>query len=140
MIPATTSMREFAIAKTATLLEEAVAAIQVAAGTPDEAAVHKMRVAIRRLQQALRIFRQYFKASGVKYVKDQLRAIMQIAGELRNQDIGIELVQRKRADAAVGHFKRKRGEYKQDLESLLQQYGVRDFAVDWRQKLGLDLV
>jgi hypothetical protein len=65
---------------------------------------------------------------------------MQIAGELRNQDIGIELVERKRADAAVAHFKRKRGEYKQDLESLLQQYGVRDFAVDWRQKLGLDLV
>jgi hypothetical protein len=137
MIPATTSMREYAVAKTGTLLGEAVAAIQYAAETADEPAVHKMRVAIRRLQQALRLFRQYLKSGGVEHVKTRLRAIMQIAGELRNRDIGIELL----ADAGAGtaEFAKQRLQYNEQLSDLLKEYANPELLAAWRHKLGLDL-
>jgi hypothetical protein len=138
MIPATTSMREYAVAKTGTLLEEAVAAIQHAAETPDESAVHKMRVAIRRLQQALRLFRQYLKSGGVEHVKTRLRAIMQIAGELRNRDIGIELLADAGGDTA--HFAKQRLAYNQQLSDVLEQYANPQLLEAWRHKLGLDVV
>ena len=137
MIPATTSMREYAVAKTGTLLEEAVAAIQHAAETPDESGVHKMRVAIRRLQQALRLFRQYLKSRGVKQVKTRLREIMQIAGELRNRDIGIELLEEAGSDPT--HFTKQRIHYKQQLSEVLQRYANPELLPAWREKLGLDL-
>ena len=137
MIAATTSMREYAVAKTGVLLEEAVAAIQHAAGHPDEPAVHKMRVSIRRLQQALRLFRQYLKSSGVEYVKERLRAIMQIAGELRNRDIGMELLEK--GNSAKEHFAKQRIEYQGELERLLRRYAKDGLLVAWREKLGLDV-
>ena len=38
------TMREFAIAKTSTLMDDLLSALQNAAENPDEAAVHKLRV------------------------------------------------------------------------------------------------
>ena len=123
-------MREYAVAKTGTLLEEAVAAIQ-ARGDPDEKAVHKMRVAIRRFQQALRLFRQYLKNRGVKYVKTRLREIMQIAGELRNRDIGIQLLEAAGSDPT--HFAKQRLHYNQQLSDVLKGYTNSELLRAWRR-------
>jgi CHAD domain-containing protein len=136
MIPAATSMREYAVTKTSALLEDAVSAIQHAAKTPDETAVHKMRVSIRRLQQAIRLFRQYLAPAGVEDVKDRLRAVMEIAGELRNRDIAIGLVNDAGGDAS--HPSKQRQEYQLKLDHVLKRYAKRDMASDWRTKLGLD--
>jgi hypothetical protein len=137
MIAGTTAMREFAVTKTGALLEDAVSAIQHAATTPDETAVHKMRVSIRRLQQAIRLFRQYLDADGATYVKDRLRAVMEIAGELRNRDIGIGLVTDGGGNTVA--LSNERLQYKHKLEDHLKRYAKPDLSSSWRRKLGLDV-
>ena len=131
-------MREYGISKTVTLLDEAVQAIQRAAETSDEEAVHKMRVSIRRLQQALRLFRQYMKRDGIEYVKDRLRALMTPAGELRNRDIAVGLVDEAGGDTT--QVFQQRIEYKQELDSVLKRYAKPELGSVWREKLGLDQV
>lgn len=133
--PAAT-MRDYAVAKTGALLDEAAAAITSAARTPDEEAVHKMRVSIRRLQQAIRLFRQYFDSRGFEHVKDRMRAIMEVAGELRNRDIAMKLVAD--ADGDTGELAAQRLAYKEKLDDVLKRYLNSDLSRSWREKLGMD--
>ena len=93
------SMEAFAVAKTRELLDSAVQAIGRAAESPDPEAVHKMRVAIRRLQQALLVFRDFLRKKGVKRIRREVKAIMKPAGELRNYDIALGLLKKSGQDA-----------------------------------------
>jgi CHAD domain-containing protein len=95
-----------------------------------------MRVSIRRLQQAIRLFRQYLDRDGVDHVKDRLRAVMEIAGHLRNRDIGIGLVTE--GGGQTGRLSDQRLEYQRKLEDLLKRYAKPDLSFIWRERLGLD--
>ena len=56
-------MELLAISKVEELIDTAVFALHDALRLHEADAVHRMRVSIRRLQQALRLFEQYFKLS-----------------------------------------------------------------------------
>lgn len=129
-------MREYAIAKTGALLNSAAEAIEHASHTPDEDAVHKMRVSIRRLQQAIRLFKQYLEEDGVTHVKHRLRAIMEVAGELRNRDIAMALVTKAGGDDT--ELAAQRLAYQKQLETVLKRYAKTHLAQAWREKLGLE--
>lgn len=130
------TMREYAISKILVLMDDLVAALKLAAEAPDEEAVHKLRVAIRRFQQALRLFRQYLKAGGVEKIKTKLQAIMQIAGELRNHDIAIGLTKDAGGNAIA--LADQRAEYDQQLATAVRPLVVTTLARKWRRQLGLD--
>jgi CHAD domain-containing protein len=136
---ATESMGEYAVAKVSVLLEDVVSAIQGAANEPAMETVHKMRVAIRRLQQGLRLFRPYVRKSGADQIKQELRDIMKIAGELRNYDIAIGLVNEKHGESndITESLSGERLKAEQRLADGLQRYANRDRSLRWRSKLGL---
>ncbi len=129
-------MREYALAKVTTLFDAFAKNLHKAADTADEDAVHKMRVSIRRLQQAIRLFAQYLDTDGVETVKADLRSIMQAAGELRNRDIAIALLSEMGAD--ISHFEQEREEWNHRLVSVLRGYTEGNAPAGWRHSLGLE--
>jgi CHAD domain-containing protein len=134
------SMRDFALLKTSSLLDDLVFAITAAGRSPDVDTVHKMRVAIRRLQQALRLFGIYLRKSGVAQIKKELRVIMDVAGELRNRDIAIKVVGEAGGDpeTLLKKVHEERSELKDEFARVLQQYAKPDLALRWRSQLGVE--
>jgi hypothetical protein len=129
-------MREYGASKTLALMDDLISALQHAAAEPSEEAVHKVRVAIRRFQQAVRLFRQYLKQDGVKKIDSKLREIMEIAGELRNRDIAIGLIAGAGGSTIV--LADERAGYDQQFTALLRPLADPALASKWRNRLGLD--
>ena len=130
------TMQEYGIAKTGQLLDVLVLSLCEAAESLNEDTVHKVRVAIRRFQQALRVFRQYFPADGSKRVKAKLKSVMDLAGELRNRDIAIGLVRKARGDTAG--LEAQRNECHRQLQQLLAGIATPYLSEFWRRELGLE--
>jgi CHAD domain-containing protein len=128
-------MEAFAIAKVRELLSITVAAIGTAAATLEPEPVHKMRVSIRRLQQAFRLFRQFLRRSGVEVVRAELKDVMEAAGELRNYDIALGLLRRAREDAP--EIRARHLAARQVLRELLGRVGSPDLESRWSAELGI---
>jgi CHAD domain-containing protein len=126
-------MRDYALAKTATLFDTFAKNLGKAAKSADEEAVHKMRVSIRRLQQAIRLFSQYLDAKGADSLKAELRSIMKLAGEVRNRDIATRLVSE--AGGEVRGFERERVELNERLLAVLRRHIETEAPEDWRRGL-----
>lgn len=133
MISPETTMREFGISETHTLLESAAKGIRKAADNPDEEAVHKMRVGIRRFQQSVRLFGQFFRPKGLRQVKSDLKSVMTPAGELRNCDIAIRLVGPKSSASRV--LATRRQEAQNALTTVLHELGSEDLVARWKGEL-----
>jgi CHAD domain-containing protein len=94
-----------------------------------------MRVSIRRLQQGLRLFAQYFRKRGVRRVRGELKEIMEPAGELRNFDIAMQLV--RRLGSPLPHLSEQRVAAKQRLCDVLTRVAQPDLFERWRGELGI---
>lgn len=128
-----TRMREFATAQTLDLAAHAAKAILKAASKPDEEAVHKMRVSIRRLQQSLRLFGQFFRPRAVRRVKAEISTIMEPAGELRNCDIALRLTgSRSQASKLLRGL---RDQHEAALVATLAQVAGEDLGERWASDL-----
>ena len=129
------TMREFAGEQMTRLLEEMVFAMQTALKLQDPESVHKMRVSIRRFQQALRVFEQYLDRKGAKRLRTELRVVMKAAGELRNRDIALELL----GDAGrrVEGLVRERAQLKREFVGSLRRACHGNVRSRWRKKIGL---
>lgn len=130
------TMREYAHERVRVLLDDAVFQMHDAARLRDPESVHKMRVAIRRFQQALRVFKQFLPGGGTRKVRRQLRKVMGIAGQLRNRDIAIELLGE--GNAARAQLQRERLEIKRQLVSVLHDVSRPGVSIKWRSRLGLN--
>ena len=80
-------IRQFAHERVGSLLDQTAFQLANLVRTGDEESVHKLRVSIRRLQQALRLFVQYLDEATVLKLRKQLRQLMKAAAEVRNRDI-----------------------------------------------------
>jgi CHAD domain-containing protein len=128
-------MRDFAMHKTQELLDELVFAIHNAARLHDAESVHKLRTSIRRFQQALRVFRQYFPETAAAKIKKQLKQAMKCAGEVRNRDIALELIAKQGASAP--EIEAQRNSAKRQLLLVLREITARDISLRWRAMLQL---
>lgn len=133
---ATATMRSYGLEKTQALLASMAEALNAAAHEPTADAVHDMRVAIRRLQQGFRLFRQYLPKRGVRAVRKTLKAVMERAGELRNCDIAIELAEG--APEIVRLLRERRAEAQQALASVLSEVASPGLAHRWSLLLKLE--
>lgn len=131
------TMRQYAVHKILALMDDVISAIKHAVEAPDEEAVHKARVAIRRFQQAMRLFREYLKPRGVERIKGRLHAIMQVAGELRNRDIAIALTKDQGANTIV--LADQRAELDKQFTTLIRPLTYTGLSDKWRRQLGLDI-
>jgi CHAD domain-containing protein len=129
-------MEEFAARKVQELIDNSVFALHDALRMHDAESVHRMRVAIRRLQQALRVFKQYLKKPGTKRVRKQLKRCMAAAGELRDHDIAIQLVEKLGQD--LTQLRNARSAAKRSFRATVRQITSKDIAVKWRDELGLN--
>lgn len=129
-------MRRFALSVTAELLTEAIAGIRRAAESPHAEHVHKMRVGIRRFQQSLRLFRQFFRPKGVKKVRRSLHHLMDHAGELRNHDVAMGLV--RGAREIRQEISARRMIAKRAFQRVLAEIAQPDLEAKWRRQLGME--
>jgi CHAD domain-containing protein len=128
-------MRAFALAKTAELLSTMISALEAAAADPHADAVHDMRVSIRRLQQGVRLFRQFLPRRGVKRLRKTMKSVMEPAGELRNYDIALELAGP--GNPVAASLSEKRAAAAQTLASVVASLAEPGLADRWQAALKL---
>lgn len=129
-------MDTFVQEQTATLLRRLASNAQQAAvlGTPK--AVHDLRAGIQRLNQCLRFFGGSFPAGEVKKIRRELKRVMDMAGEVHNLDIAIELLKKANApaDATLAHDRRRA---RKELAGGLESWSRHDFSRKSRERLNV---
>ena len=86
-------MRSYAKKQAARLLRKLNTEVARTSAKGDPDSIHDLRVAIRRFSQSLRIFEDLFAAGKARKTRRQLKKLMSMAGEIRNRDIALDLVQ-----------------------------------------------
>ena len=104
----------------------------------DADAIHDIRVAIRRFSQCLRAFRQFFPKGKAKKIRQEMKAVLDLAAEVRNRDIALELL--KEAEIEDGSrlargFARERRQTGQALRAAIRRLGRQNFSRKWRAQL-----
>ena len=134
------AMDQFARAQAARLLGKLAIQVRHAAKHPNEKAIHDLRVAIRRFSQCLREFRQFFPRHQAKKILRQVARAMDLAAEMRNRDVAIELIGGDEASAKsvlAASLREEREQAKRKLTKALARWRRRDFSRKWRQWLDL---
>jgi CHAD domain-containing protein len=133
-------MKKYAQMRIAELVAKLTAQAKHAADNADEAAVHDLRVAIRRLSRGLRVFGQFFPGKSWKQIRLELSELMDAAAEVRDRDIAVELLENagvaKRAPviAAIG---KERSAAAKALRETLHDWLSRNAPRQWRGALEL---
>lgn len=87
-------MKKYAQIRVADLIAKVAAQAKHAAENTDDAAVHDLRVAIRRLSRGLRVFAQFFPGKSWKQIRLELSELMDAAAQVRDRDIAAELLEK----------------------------------------------
>lgn len=108
----------------------------VSAADPD--AIHDLRVSIRRLTQALRALRGVFAKKSVRPVRRDLKDMMDLAAEIRNRDIALQLM----SDAGIApdsplakSFAIQRSANQRRLVNLARRWHRKKLIDDWKALL-----
>jgi CHAD domain-containing protein len=132
--PPNSAMRKFAHERVGALLDQTAFQLANVVRTGDEEAVHKMRVSIRRLQQALRLFVQYLDEGRTAKLRRQLRELMKAAAEVRNRDVGGQLLAGMGApQAMLDRLEAERREWMIELRGLARMRAPS--GPKWRARL-----
>ena len=134
------TIQEYARERAALLLRRLAFCMNRAAQLRDPDSIHDLRVSIRRFQQCLVAFQQFFPRGQTKKIRARLHRIMHIAGEIRNRDIVLELFEKSGlpADPAFTLRTRQEGtELHAELQRSLARWGRRDLSRRWGARLGL---
>lgn len=133
-------MRPFATEQLKGLVERVAQEAGRTAKKPDADAVHDLRVACRRLTEALRALGSLFNEEDVRKLRKRIRRVLDLAGEVRNRDIVLELL--KTAGVTGGPLKRKqmarRREALRALQSALGEWREREWPERWGKRLGIE--
>lgn len=111
-----------------------------AARTGSAESIHDLRVAIRRLSQGLRLFRQFFPRGAHKRIRRALKTITAQAARVRNCDVALELLDKAGLAADSPLAERLRGERdaaSRALRAALTRWSRRGAWRKWREALGL---
>ena len=96
--------------------------------------IHRLRVAIRKLSECLRVFQDLFPKSAANSVRKDLKAAMKLAGEARNHDIARDLMKRAKVPIAPD-IESGRDQAVNHLARILRDW-TRISAIDtWRERL-----
>jgi CHAD domain-containing protein len=134
------AMDQFASVQLNRLLGKLAFQVRRAAKHPDEKAIHDLRVSIRRLSECLQEFRQFFPRHETRKILKQLDKVMNLAAQMRNRDIAIELVGGPDGTARpefLANLQRERLQAKAKLVRTLAQWRRRDFSRKWRPWLAV---
>jgi CHAD domain-containing protein len=130
----------YASAQAAALLDRLAWQIRHTAKRCDPESIHDLRVAIRQLVNCLRVFKQFFPDQPRKKIRRQLQALRDLAGEVRNRDIALEVLASvpglpdEELSPQLAH---ERVRAKRELENALHHWTRRKLFRKWRATLGL---
>ncbi len=133
-------MREYAGQQTAILLRRFAFQLNQAAVRPDADSIHDLRVSIRRLSRCLRVFSHFYPGTFWKKARTRLSALMHVAGDVRDCDIALELLETAGIPpqaAVVAHIQARRRTCSADLSAEIRRWKEREFSREWRVRLGL---
>jgi CHAD domain-containing protein len=134
------AMEAYAREQVGHLLDRLAYQVNRAARQGDEETIHDLRVAIRRFTQSLRIFQQFLPRGATRKVRRKLRSLMQIAAEVRNRDIAVQLLVAAGVTARSGmisSLRAERDEQQRALVSAIKAWNRRSFSRKWRDRLEL---
>ncbi|MCC6587455.1 MAG: CHAD domain-containing protein [Bryobacterales bacterium] len=102
---------------------------------PNEEAIHDLRVSIRRLAQALRLFGELLGAKRARKLRNRLRPVLKAAGEARNRDVALLILGEAQVPdtqdvAAAIEAERKR--YVGTLLTLVRALEGIELHVEWK--------
>ncbi|HYW46270.1 MAG TPA: CHAD domain-containing protein [Bryobacteraceae bacterium] len=120
------------------LLERLAYQISSARNSHKEEAVHDLRVAIRRLMQALAVFKPQLASKELKKIRRSLKDTMALAGEVRDCDIVLRHLPDFRSPGAAAlkeKFQVRRKVAERALLSALSRWVARGTSSKWRERL-----
>jgi len=121
----TDAIDQFARAQASRLRHNLRRQVRRAGKHPDEETIHDLRVSIRRLSECLREFASLLPPNKTTKTLKRLGKLMDLAAEIRNRDIAIEIA----ADIApdlVATLQQERDEVKRRLNRALVRWRRRD--------------
>jgi CHAD domain-containing protein len=130
-------VRKYALEHVVALLDRLALEVEKTRSARDADAVHDLRVTIRRFGQSLRVFAPYLPKHAVRQVRAQLRHIIDLAGEVRNRDITLELLTEAKMAAPHEAIRQDRDLAVRILVSELNRWCAEHEAVRWRAALEL---
>ena len=133
-------MRRYARERASTLLRRLSFRMNRAAKLRHADSIHDLRVAIRRFEQCLEIFHQFFSGGHKKKIRRRLRRTMELSGEIRNRDIALDLLRQAglpARSALATRLLRERREIQNKLLASFDRWGDRDMSRRWGSRLGL---
>ena len=133
-------IRDYANEQTSTLLRRLAFQASRTAKLADVDAIHDLRVAIRRLAQCLRVFRQFFPRAKTRKIQQRLEMVMDLASQVRDRDIALELLAGAPPlpDSTLAQvLSQERTEAERSLVTALQHWNRRSFHKRWRSRLGV---
>src|SRR5216683_1731689 len=128
----------FAVEQTGKLLGELNSQIKRTLRDPDPDAVHDVRVDIRKLSQAMQVFKPWFPAGERNKLRPKLKRIMDLTSDVRNCDVALTLLKKSKAKAAAplqSTFKRRRKAAERTLAKALRRWVDRASSSKWRANL-----
>jgi CHAD domain-containing protein len=134
-------MMDFVAGQVALRLTRVAREIRRCREKPDPDPVHDLRVSIRRFTQSLRTFELLLPRREVKKVRRQLRAVLKLAGTVRDYDIALELLAKSGypdAGPVAGTLRVMRSQSVVPLTERLGRLDEREFAARWRSRLQLE--
>jgi len=133
-------MREYALQQTATLLRRFAFQVNRAARHGNAEAIHDLRVAIRRLSRCLKVFSQFYPDQHWKRIRRQLSGLMEMAGQVRDRDIALELLAEARVSKSAPVVRRLEDERRRAAAGLaleIRRWHRQNRSKKWRSSLGL---
>jgi CHAD domain-containing protein len=133
-------VRDYVRLQTGILLRRLAIQVTRTARTGDAAAIHDLRVSIRRLSRCLRVFAQFYPPRSWKPVRRRLAELMDACGSVRDRDIAIGLLRQAGVPAAsplVRQLDLERRAAVQKLQLELRRWRERAFSRRWRVQLEL---
>lgn len=138
-------LRHFAAGHAASRLARVVYEVQRLLATAPNSedsieAIHQFRVSTRRFRAVLDTFREAFPKRARKRVRREIREAFSAAGETRNRDITLALIQESKAPVPEGLILAlcaERASSESRLRETLSDWTSRDFSAVWRRELEL---
>lgn len=139
--PGTIKIVPFAAERARELMQKLGKEIENSRTHGDADAIHDLRVAVRRLSQCLDVFSGLFPPKSAKRVRKRIRRIRQLAGDVRDLDIALELIGKVSLPVPDGFPEGLRQQREHSYAALVQKLNrleKRQRLVEWYRILGLE--
>jgi CHAD domain-containing protein len=121
------------------LLKQLTVELRGVVRSPDDpAAVHDLRVAIRRFSQALRIFPEVVGQGPAKKIRRKLKKVMSTLGAVRNLDVALEILHAAKAvpgPRLAEHIQQERRSARKELALELRSWQKGEVLAGWKTML-----